>query len=268
MSFLREPAVLVLLSPMILAGCLDQDTFIGPPTGEGVFTFAMTDTTPPIVGEFVHVETRIELPIVPPTDEEFAALSANPVVPYGRQPWINHRDFDMEVDVTVKNLDDTQRTFLLVADGISEFHEYVPGYLVEIENGEEEVTPNTSQWERNVLVPPNGVFSWTIRREHFDEVAVDLATIANGVPNRNQVNFLPNHSSTDPRAQPFIPEQIAGLVGLRLGILREGPANLVVEASVRIRDDSGRLADPEDPDAWWTLPVPEIFMAMVEDPPP
>ncbi len=243
----------------VLAGCLDEQVYLGPTPGESIFAFAMTEDTPPYISTdeaaLYLVETRVEIPIAIPDEEELAELQAQAVEPYGRMPWVGARDFAIEVDLAVTNLMDEGRRVTLTANGISEFHEYEPGVTLD----DDDVIPNFSQWERNVEVASGETFTWTIRQEVFDEMAVDLATIANGAPNPNQVVYFENHSSTDVRARPFIPEVVAGLVGFRMGMAAQGASNLVFEASVRIRDGNDRLADIHDPETWWPLPAPLVF---------
>ena len=250
----------VLSLTLTLTGCLRDSVFVGPSPDEAVYSFALTEDTPAFAsaddGSFFLVETRVELPIEIPTEEELADLQGQGIEPYGRMPWVRALDMGIEVDLSITNLMDERRLVTVSANGITEFHEYVPGVTIV----DDDVVPNFNQWERSVSLDAGETFFWTIREEAFDEVAIDLATIANGAPNPNQVVYFENQSATDIRAQPFIPEVIAGLVGFRLGLGATSASNIVLEASVRVRDQEGRLADPQDMDTWWELPPPAIIM--------
>ena len=251
-----------------LTGCLNDSVFVGPTPDESVYAFALTEDTPAFASTddaaFFLVETRVELPIEIPSDEELASLQTQSIEPYDRMPWVRHLDLGIEVDLAVTNLMDERRSVTITANGITEFHEYVPGVTIV----DDDVVPNFNQWERTVSLDAGETFFWTVREEAFDEVATDLATIANGALNPNQVVYFENHSSTDVRAQPFIPSVIAGLVGFRLGLGATEASNIVLEASVRVRDEEGRLADPQDIDTWWELPAPTILMGTPMAAPP
>ena len=258
----------VLLLTFALTGCLRDSVYVGPTPDDSVYAFALTEDTPAFTSTedaaFFLVETRVELPIEIPSEEEFAALQSQSVEPYGRTPWVDYLDLGIEVDLAITNLMDESRLVTISANGITEFHEYVPGVTIV----DDDVVPNFNQWERSVSLEAGETFFWTIREEAFDEVATDLATIANGGLNPNQIVYFENHSSTDIRAQPFIPSAIAGLVGFRLGLGATEASNIVVEASVRVRDEEGRLADPQDIETWWELPAPAILMGTPMAAPP
>lgn len=244
------------------AGCAQESEFVGP---NGLYAFAMTESTPAYImteeAALYLVETRVELPIEIPSDSEMADLMAAPTTPYDRTPWVRLDDLAIEVDLSVTNLMDERRRLTVVVNGFNEFHEYVPAVTVD----DDEVVVDFSMWERAIDIEGGETFQWTIREEELDEVAIDLATVVNGAPNANEVVYFENQSSVDVRAQPFIPSVIPGLTGFRLGILAQGASNIVVEASVRVRDVNDRLADVEDMSEWWLLPVPEIFSSQ---PPP
>lgn len=245
------------LSVSGLLGCTQESEFVGP---NGLYAFAMTEQTPPYFmsdeAELFLVETRIELPIEIPTDDEMAELMAAPTAPFPRAPWVTLDDLAIEVDLSVTNLMDADRSITLVINGFNEFHEYLPGFTVD----DDEVIPDFSMWERAIRIEAGETIQWTVREEELDEVAVDLATVVNGAPNANEVVYFENQSAIDPRSQPYIPAVIPGLTGFRLGIMAEGASNIVVEASVRVRDVNDRLADVEDMEEWWVLPTPMIFM--------
>lgn len=241
----------------LVSACIQEEAYVGD---AGFYAFAMTTDTPAFVmaeeNALYILETRIELPITTPTPEELAELDAQAPAPFPRMPWVGRYDLRIEVDVSVTNLMDEEREVGVSVNGISEFHEYVPGFEIV----DDEVVPNFNGWEHNLSLAPHETWQWTIRAGDFDEVAVDLATIGNMAPNPNLIVYFENHSSHDPRAEPYIPEVIPGLVGFRLGLFASAASNVVVEASVRVLDDNSRLADPEDPTEWWMLPAPTVLM--------
>jgi hypothetical protein len=189
------------------------------------------------------VEERIELDVAAPTDlalEDLrVAADSFEGLPYPRLPWVERDDLGIQVDFVLDNLDDQEREVAVIVNGFNEFHEYMPGVTVI----DDEAVVDYAQWERLYQLEPQQRMARTLREEDFDEVAVDLATVVNGAPNSNEVVFFENKSSDDPRAEPYIPAVIPGLVGFRLGLRANAAANLLLEATVRVRDRSERLID-------------------------
>lgn len=232
---------------VLAVGCQSEATFVE----DGTVGFALTEDTPPLVeteeAALYLVEYRVELPIRYPGDEamqlrrEMAGEYEN--LPFDRLPWVDRDDLAIEIDYTIANMDDAPHGIVAVtANGINEFHEYVPGFTID----EEEVIVDYAGWERIHALEPLERQTWTIREEELDEVAVDLATVVNGAPNSNQIVYFENQSKNDVRSQPYIPPVIPGLIGVRLGIRTEEAANLVIEASVRVRESSSRLIEGDD----------------------
>ena len=254
------------LALLCVAGCSDV-SYIGD---AGFETFAMTADTPPFAtGEenaVYLVEQTIELPIREPRPERFDALSIIPegiTIPYARLPWVTRHDYEVQIDYTVINLEDVTRRVTLQLNGGNEFHEYFPGFIIE----DDEVVVEFSGWEETVVLEPLGRHSGTIREEEIDEIAVDLATVVNGVTNANTIVHPNSHSAHDPRAIPFVPSVVPALVAFRLGLRTEGPPgddpenpppapNLVVEWTLRTRDPENRIVRPTRA---WQLPARERF---------
>jgi hypothetical protein len=239
---------------LALTSCADHDH-----VGEVPFyQFAITEDTPAFFeGEdasFFLVEQRVELTLDPPSDAEMNDLSAEAPAPFPRMPWAEKGDYAIEIDWALINLDDQTHSVFLSFNGINEFNEYVPG----VQEGEEEIIPDLSQWERTIELGPQERRSGTVREAELEEVAVDLATVVNGAPNANQIVHPENHSASDPRSQMYIPEVIPALVGVRagLGMSGDAPGNLVLELTVRVRDESDKIVEFEDA---WELPAPTPF---------
>jgi len=248
-----------------LFGCAQDQQF----EGAGVYAFAMDESVPPIMssmmdGDIYWIEQRINLPIVEPTADEMAALNMIPAgmtLPWPRMPWVQRGDLDLEVDVTVSSLQTpdpsdpnaTDRVTLTV-NGINEFDEYVPG----IETTREGFLIHFSQWERAFDIKRGERRTFTIRQEEISEVATDLATVVNGAPNPNEIVYFANQSDHDPRALPYIPPVIPGLVGMRVGLMTFGQVRLVAETSIRVHDNASKRA--EDGTTPWAIPMQRQFI--------
>ena len=247
-----------------LLGCTAEEEYVGDTP---LHSFAVTADTPPFFASdeasLYIVEERVELPIEPPTDANLAALmSGAEDLPYDRMPWIELGDLDLEVDWALTNLTDSAGRVAITLNGFTEFHEYMPSFVVD----DEEVIPDFAQWERDLEIEPYQTRYGTIRMEELDEVAIDLATVANGAPNPNQVVYFENQSDHDTRVQSYIPSVIAGLTGFRIGLRAQGLPDCgsatcgvyVLEVSVRVRDeDRDRLAVQGE--EAWELPTPALL---------
>lgn len=247
------------LIPIVLVaclhGCADERRF----AGDQIHQVALTSDTPAAVetedGAIFIVETRVELPVRPPTDTILSDLRSAAdgfEVPYNRLPWVMRGDIEVEIDFTLANLDEEEREVAVIVNGFNEFHEYMPGVIVV----DDEPTAEFSQWERLYQLERGQRITRTIREEELDEVAVDLATVVNGAENPNNVVFFENMSATDERNREFIPDVVPALMGVRLGLRATEVANVLLEATVRVRDVEDMLAaDDEEP----YVVMPEAF---------
>ncbi len=243
-----------------LMGCTDH-LHIGE---DGFFAFALTADTPASVeaedSAMYVAEQRIELPLRPPTDAQLAELGEGAdALPWARRPWVTRGDYELEVDYTLINLEDSRVRVTLSINGINEFHEYMPGFVVD----DDEIIAELNQWERVVELDPQERRFGTIREEQLDEVAVDLATVVNGVANAHQVVHPDNHSGSDVRSSGFVPDVVAALTGIRASLVVIGdagspPPEVLVEMTVRVRDERGVVLDQEE--GRWELPDVELFL--------
>ena len=236
---------LVLLAGAL--GCNDERRYVGDPQ---IIQVAMTgDTMPAIEGEEASVfviEQRVELPVRAPGQTQLADLQTAAGkfegLPFPRMPWIARDDLAISVDFALYNLDDATHTVAVILNGFNEFDEYVPGIQVI----DDEVVVDFSQWERQYELKPKARLTRTIREEELDEAAVDLATVVNGAPNSNQVVYFENLSDRDERSREFIPDVVPGLGGFRIGLRANQAGNILLEATVKVREVSDRLADDDD----------------------
>ncbi|MCC6874571.1 MAG: hypothetical protein IT378_09730 [Sandaracinaceae bacterium] len=268
---------------LLAGGCLDTQRYVtadGPgPDGVlgspddlrgGLWTVAMTEDTPPFFtsmdGDIFIIEQRVQIPFREPNETELMEMGditdiAAPY-PYGSRPFIRRDDVGIQIDWTISNISDEIVDATVTINGINEFHEYVPGVTIV----EDTPVADYAQWERVVRLEGGQRLSWTTREEELDEVAVDLATVVNGAMNANQVVYFENHSSTDYRSQPFIPQVIPGLMGMRIGLRTTAALPIVLEASVRVHDTRGVVQSFGNP--IWPAPQPAIFTPMPAMPVP
>lgn len=274
-----QRSLLVLVVVLVVAGafgCTAGQEY----GGTGVYAFAIDENTPPVMesednGAIYWVEQRIDIPIMPPTPDQEAALASVDVGVTGwpRGPWLQRGQLPVSLEVTVSNLEpadpmnpNASNRVTLTINGVNEFDEYVPG----IEESVLGFSVHFSQWERQFDIKKGERRTFTIREEEMDEVAIDLATVVNGAPNPNEVVYFANQSAHDPRSQAYIPPVIPGLVGVRVGLIEEGLARVVAETSLRTRDVGGRHApDPtaDNPSPEWVIPAQRRFVTTELAPP-
>lgn len=271
MRALRRSMLLV-VGALGVSGCLVEQRYITPEAG-GPWAFAVDMDTPPFFtsddGDVFLVEQRVSIPFRQPTSEELAELGdiGDQQIPYPQLPWLQRGDIEIQVDYTISNLD-TERTVdvAVTVNGFNEFHEYNPGFQIV----EDRVVADYSGWERTLRLEPGERRSGTIREEELDEIAVDLATVVNGVPNANQIVHPDSHSAVDARSQLFVPDVVPALVGVRVGVrveTRSGgtPPLSMMELTLRVRDVRDVLVDGEDEP--WVAPTPALFGPMDIAPP-
>jgi hypothetical protein len=247
-----------------ISGCVVDETFVD----RGVIAIAITEDTPPFFEDeevrMYQVERRVELPVRAPTDAQLAALAdtGGLTLPFDRLPWLRRGDVELELEYTISNVSDQTVAVALTINGFNEFHEYFPFVGIV----QDDAVPDFAMYEWTVVLGPGERFTSRVREEQFDEVTVDLATLANGPPNFNQVVYFANQHDRDPNSSRFVPAVIPGLTGFRLGLrtIAQGAApRVVLEATVRARDVKDKLVDPGETDvAPWTLPTPAALSPM------
>ncbi|MBX3270607.1 MAG: hypothetical protein KF729_10115 [Sandaracinaceae bacterium] len=255
----------LLAATMALAtGCLREQRYVTP-EGGGPWVIAMQPDTPPFFesedGNVYLVEQRVELDFRMPTDEELAGMGAvdGQNVPWGSLPFVRRDDVRLQLDWTLSNLADATVQVDVTVNGFNEFHEYDPGVQIV----DDEVVADFSQWERSIRLGPGERRQGTVREEELDEVAVDLSTVVNGAPNPNQIVYFENQHTHDRRSMLYMPDVIAGLTGVRVGLRTQGtdadgnPHPVVLEFTVRATDHRRVLVQGEDEP--WPLPAPALF---------
>lgn len=249
---------------LVAAACSAERRYVGDGTP---YQVALTPETPPALasedGDLYIVETRVALPVRAPTRDELAQLqrdvSGYPGLPFPRLPWLERDDFGLQLDFTLSNLDDQPHDIDIIINGANEFYEYVPRV---IETDNEGPIPLHAQWERRYRLQGNSRRAATVREEEFDEMAVDLASVVNGAPNSDELVYFENNASDDPRAAPYIPAVIPGLVALRFGLRTSAAGSVLLEATIRVRDEADKLTQSADTVFQVT---PQLFESVVPE---
>lgn len=232
-------------------GCLEEQRY----QDTSALVQLTADAQPAYVTEdddpIYRVDLPFELRITPPSSEALAKLSAQSNPPDPRLPWVSLHDLDLQLDYALQNDSDQSTVAMITLNGINEFRYYAPG------------PENFHQWERRVALAPHQRVTGTVTEEELDEIAVDLATAANGAPNSNLVVERRSQSSLDPRVQPYIPRVVPGLVGIRAGIETGRALPLTLAITLRVQDHGERAAKRGE--TRWELPVPQPFVPVVPE---
>ena len=216
------------------------------------------DTAPAFVtedDEQIFIVTRdFELPITRPSNADLNKLTRQAEgrdLPYARMPWVEAGDIELQLEYTLANQGDEELTAALILNGRNEFHLYTPG------------PEDFNQWERRFALKGKQRVQGVVTEREMEEIAIDLATVANGAPVSNLVVHFQSQSGRDDRVTPYLPKVVPGLVGLSAGIMTSEAANVVLEISLRAQDHGGRLAERSE--RRWELPEAEPFVPVVVD---
>jgi hypothetical protein len=191
------------------------------------------------------------LPVRRPSQDERRALTQERMrlgLPMN-VPWVGVRDFDIEIQWSIKNLEPTAVTASFTVSGGNEFGDYDPGQYVDptvIE--EDQVAPPPLLGGTPIELAANEVRSGMFREDDLLEAATDLEAIirypAGGDTLATPFQVLVRHSSASRIGLESIPgnDVIPAMVRFALNLAADG--HVVLDYNVRVRDHSGKLAAP------------------------
>jgi hypothetical protein len=178
------------------------------------------------------------------------------VVPYPSSPYLLTSDYQLQINYTVTNLDNTENALWVTMNPWNEFVRYYPGVTVV---SDDETEPNLAGIQWPVLLPPLGRLQGTFTSDDMSDlatkldIAMDIMTHTFGPNAPFSASELINHdfdvqfrvNDGDPLMQPYIPRLLAGLTGFDLGVESYSPMNVALEVEIQIVDNSnGKLIAP------------------------
>src|SRR5207245_11161602 len=93
-------------------------------------------------------------------------------------PWAQARDFDIEIQYSIKNLEDKKIIAFVACDGGNEYGDYVPGaYIDPTANAEDQTPPPDLLTSPPIEVAAGGVVTGVFREDDLQESALDLEAI-------------------------------------------------------------------------------------------
>lgn len=225
---------------------------------------------------YFEVKAPIAFPLLAPNSEWLASEGGREVDPYGAMPWLTPDTLRVQVSYTVTNLDAQAHNVELLVDPWNEFGRYWPGLRV---NEDDEQRPSLSGIDIYFRLPgtDEGESSrrhGTLTFEDMEELARDFATVMSILedppaaddsvddPTFTYVEHTfqeENRSHNDPLVQRYVPEVIAGLAGLDMGLRTRESANLALEVVVELVDVERERVLGDDGDGE-PLEVPETYI--------
>jgi hypothetical protein len=164
-------------------------------------------------------------------------------------PWAGTRDFSIEIEYSVKNLENRLVQAFFKLDGGSEFGDYVPAdYIDPRANPEDQTPPPSLVGGSPIELGANEIKPGVFREDQLDEAAIDLEAIIR-YPNPGAVLAAPfivieHQSSASSLGLEFVPPGDVTPALVRYHFTLSADGHVVVDYSVRVRDRSAKLATP------------------------
>lgn len=235
----------LLLLVLAAYGCNDP-TYLGEN--------APIETQPAMMGGgFAPATGLYVLPVRQPTQTERQALGKlqQQLMLPDAVPWAQARDFDIEIEWSVKNLDSMKATVIVALDGGNEFGDYVPGaYINPNANVEDQTPPPNLLTTEPLVIEAGAMASGTFREDDLQESAIDLEAITR-YPSGGDVLATPfmvieHRSSVSAIGLESVPPNDVTPAHVRYAFTVSADAHVIMDYTVRVRDHNGKLAKPTD----------------------
>ncbi|MGZ3405561.1 MAG: hypothetical protein ACXVAN_03890 [Polyangia bacterium] len=204
-------------------------------------------------GGFAPATDLYVLPVRQPTQAERQALQKlqQQLMLPDAVPWAQARDFDIEVQWSVHNLDTMKSTVIVSLDGGNEFGDYVPGaYIDPNANAENQVVPPDLLTSEPLVVEAGATITGVFREDDLQESALDLEAItrfpSGGDAMATPFMAIEHRSNVSQIGLEGIPLNDVTPAHVRYQINVVADAHVVLDYSVRVRDHNGKLAKPTD----------------------
>jgi hypothetical protein len=233
-----------LLVACALAGC-NQPTYL--PERRPL------EARPDGMGGFLPDGDLFVLPVRRPSADERSALDAEARARGLPRPlpWAQARDFAIEIEWSLKNLEDREVQASLSLDGGSEFGDYVPAaYIDPTAPAEDQVPPPSLVGGTPIHLLPFASHDDVFREDELDEAALDLEAIIRYPDSDGALaapfKVLVRRSSASREGLGGIPagDVTPAVARLRLTLVADG--HVVLDYGVRVRDRSDKLRRTTD----------------------
>jgi len=204
-------------------------------------------------GGFAPATGLYVLPVRQPTKTERQALGQlqQQLMLPDQVPWAQAKDFDIELEWSVKNVDTTPATVIVALDGGNEFGDYVPGnYIDPNANEEDQAPPPDLLTSPPLVIPPGATQTGVFREDDLQESALDLEAItrfpSGGDALATPFMVIEHRSNVSQIGLEGIPPHDVTPAHVRYAFTVSADAHVVMDYNVRVRDHNGKLAKPTD----------------------
>ncbi|MCU1278443.1 MAG: hypothetical protein JWM53_1989 [bacterium] len=204
-------------------------------------------------GGFAPATDLYVLPVRQPTQTERQALQKlqQQLMLPAAVPWAQARDFDVEIQWSVKNADTTKATVIVALDGGNEFGDYVPGAYVDPRaNPQDQAPPPDLLTSEPLVVEAGAIITGVFREDDLQESALDLEAItrfpSGGDALATPFMAIEHRSNVSQIGLEGIPLHDVTPAHVRYQLSVVADAHVILDYSVRVRDHNGKLAKPTD----------------------
>ncbi|HMG20878.1 MAG TPA: hypothetical protein VK607_06155 [Kofleriaceae bacterium] len=234
-----------------LAGCANDPVYLQAPM---VLEGGMPDT----MGMLIEAKASLQLPVRTETMADAMARTAlqTKLAPI-EVPYVRLGDLEIDVEWTIKNLDDQPGQARIQLNGANEYFSYDPSIIV-LDPDDDEAPPTPGlRGDVPIDVPASGEVSGLFTEDQLREASIDLDQITRGNVNpfratltisKNAVSFQPmtapvvnmaGEITQDPIGPPVPREAFAQM--LRVDLVFKPSAHMTLAFNVRVRDLRGIL---------------------------
>jgi hypothetical protein len=218
---------------------------------------APIETQPGMMGGYAPATALYVLPVRQPTAAERTALAdlQQRLMLPSAVPWAQARDFDVEIQYSVKNLETTKVIVFVSCDGGNEYGDYVPGaYIDPTANVEDQTPPPPLLSSAPLEIAPGGIVTGVFREDDLQESALDLEAItrfpSGGDALATPFMTIEHRSNISSVGLEGIPARDITPAHVRYQLTVSAPGHVVMDYSVRVRDHNGKLAKPDAMDLY------------------
>jgi hypothetical protein len=214
---------------------------------------APLETQPGMMGGYAPATALYVLPVRKPTQAEkqkLQKLQQQLMLP-DVVPWAQARDFDIEIEWSVRNVDTTMATVIVALDGGNEFGDYVPGaYIDPTANVEDQAVPPDLLASEPLVVAAGGTVTGVFREDDTQESAIDLEAItrypSGGDALATPFMVIEHRSNVSRIGLEGVPLHDITPAHVRYQLTVSADAHVIMDYSIRVRDPNGKLAKPTD----------------------
>ena len=212
------------------------------------------ETAPAMMGGgFAPATGLYVLPVRRPTQTERRTLDMvqQQLMLPDAVPWAQAKDFDIEIEWSVKNVDTMAATVIVALDGGNEFGDYVPGmYINPAANVEDQAPPPDLLTSPPLVIEPGATQTGVFREDDLQESALDLEAItrypSGGDALATPFMVIEHRSNVSRIGLEGIPPNDVTPAHVRYQFTVSADAHVIMDYSVRVRDHNGKLAKPTD----------------------